>query len=58
MEFFDLSSSRKSLAFFLFILDVREAETRTRGARVRGLGGRLGFLRAERRPERWKGSVS
>jgi hypothetical protein len=41
--FFDLSSSGKSLAFFLFILDVREVETRTRGARVRGLGGRLDF---------------
>jgi hypothetical protein len=43
MEFFDLSSSGKSLAFFVFILDVREVEARTRGVRVRGLGGRLYF---------------
>jgi hypothetical protein len=43
MEFFDLSSSGKSLAFFLFILDVREVEARTRGVRVRGLDGRLDF---------------
>jgi len=43
MEFFDLSSSGKSLALFLFVLDVREVEARTRGLRVRGLGGRLDF---------------